>query len=498
MILINKKQCAQKGIVLLALVVFMALAVMAYVVSELSVVEVKQQRLESTAKTLQRAKQALIAYAVTYADMDGTDADLLPDFPGEYGFLPCPDYNAGGAEGNEDKINCGISGFPKLGFFPWRTLDLPVLSDSSGSCLLYAVTGEYKNDISPSSNKTEMLNEDTNGMFQIVDATATVVKGADPEDRVVAIIFAPGKPFPTHPRNFVPGSLCGDDYLNYDNFLESAVIFGGSIIDNSNVSLSNELLDQFIHATWISSDGDSANPNNDKFLTITRDEIWSVVVNRTDFIQKISDLTEALAMCLSNYAAANTLDRLPWPAAMTMADYRVNENYNDTPATGHAGRFPFFVDNSNDDIPGANISIEIFEEAACSALSVTSGAVVDLLTPDAEYRVLWNNWKDHFFYVVSQGYAPNSGVAACGNCITVDTVQRAAAIIFSGSRQLGETRNEPIGVDADTKYNVDNYLDFISSDNFPDLAGNKPYSTAGTNDVFVCLSTDSPPVVIAC
>lgn len=489
----------QKGIVLLGIVIFFVLAVIAYFLTGMSVNEIRQYQIESTAKSLSQAKQALIAYAVTYGDIDG-NADMLPDFPGEYGYLPCPDYNGGLAEGLEDNGNCGVAGLPKLGFFPWKTLDVPVLKDAGGGCLLYAVTGEYKNDENSPSTKTQMLNEDTNGMFQIVDDTGAVVRGGNPEDRIVAIVIAPGKPLPGQARNFALGSFCGKDYGNFNAYLEDG---GGA--DNSDVSAVLGVRDTFIHATAASTADTNPNPYNDVFVTITRDEIWSAIVNRTDIIQKMTDLTEALAMCLSEYAKDNALDRLPWPVATTMTDYRDTANYDDNAgsALGYAGRIPFFVDDSNVAITGAAGSGELFT-ADCSALVVTSGATVDLQTAGAEYRELWENWKDHFFYVVSNDYAPDTTAAGCGTCITVGPgpgigTQRAAAVIFGNTRQGTQDRNEPIfGVDPDTKYDAGNYLDNVNGTLFPDPAGSGNYLTAATNDIMYCLTTDSPPAVLQC
>jgi len=117
----------------------------------------------------------------------------------------------------------------------------------------------------------------------------------------------------------------------------------------------------------------------------------------------------------------------------------------------------------------------------------------------AEYRVLWENWKDHFFYVVSQDYAPATVAATCaGNCISVDLTPRAAMVIFSGSRQAGQVRNEPVGLDTDTKYDVTNYFENGNSAVFPDLTGNGFYSTAATNDIMFCLTASSPPMSVPC
>jgi hypothetical protein len=487
----------QEGVALLIFVIFLVLGAMAYFMSGLSVEELKQHQIENTAKSLQRAKQALIAYAITYGDIDG-DGDTLPDFPGEYGFLPCPDYSpAGFFEGLEDSGNCGVRGESKIGFFPWKTLDVPVLRDDSGTCLLYAVTGEYKNDESATPNKTLMLNEDSNGMFQIVDKTGVIVQGAAAENRVVAIVFAPGKVLSGQNRTFAAGSLCGQEYAQLGEYLDAG---GGA--DNSDVTAAADTIDQFIHATAESVADTNPNPYNDRFVTITRDEIWSAIVKRADLKKKMTEMTEALAMCLANYATINGNNRLPWPVDATiLAGYRDTNNYDDNAdgTPGYAGRYPYNVANSNSVIPGPHGSSELFIEAGCNAMIVTSGATVDLQTPGSEYRTLWENWKDHFFYAVSKDYAPDNTAASCGtNCITVQTIPRAAMVVFSGFRQPGETRNEPLAGDADTKSDVSQYIENTNAALFPDLSGSGNYTATTSNDIMYCLTTASPPTAVPC
>ena len=486
----------QQGIALLMLVVVIALAAISYFLTAMSPAAVMQSQLVNSNKALHQAKQALIAYAVTYADIDA-NGDNLPDFPGEYGFLPCPDYNNGLAEGLEDNGNCGARSISKLGYLPWKTLGINSLKDDSGTCLMYAISGDYKNDESAfPSFKAFMLNEDSNGMFQLVDETATLVQGGVPQDRIVALVIAPGGTLPGQVRaGNTDVSQCGLDYANYSAYLDT-----GGGIDNSDVSNVAYQLDQFIHATASSTSDAEANPYNDRFITITRDEIWRAVVSRQDFVQKLTDLTEALAMCLGDYATASGLGRLPWPVTAALADYQQNSSYNDNSSAsfGYAGRLPFIVDNSNSDI-GIAGSSELFSVATCNTLNVSSGATVDLQTAGSEYRKLWDNWKDHFFYVVSKDHAPSNVAALCGaDCITVDGVQQAGMVVFGGSRQAGQVRNAPVAGDADTKSDVANYLENGNQALFPDAGGNGAYNTAGTNDIMFCLSAAVSPVASPC
>ena len=84
----------QRGIALLIFVIALVLGSITYYLTSLSVEDIKLYQNETTAQSLQQAKQALLAYAVAYSDLD-SDGDGNADFPGEFGFLPCPDYNNG-------------------------------------------------------------------------------------------------------------------------------------------------------------------------------------------------------------------------------------------------------------------------------------------------------------------------------------------------------------------------------------------------------------------
>ena len=393
----------------MVLMVFIILAASAYFISGLSINQVKVDQNIQTRITLKKAKQALLAYAITHADRAGEE--------GELGFLPCPDVNndVPAVEGNQD-INCSGRYINSIGYFPWKSLDVSVHADDSGTCLMYAVSGAYK--LNTSSN---MLNEDTNGMFQVVDDAnpANVLIGNNPEDRVVAIVFAPDVSLAGQTRTFDNTSLCGRNYeiagVAVNNYI-SEFLEGNGVTDNGILNGAADTLDEFIHAT--STSDTELTPYNDQFITITRDEVWAAILARNDFDDKMENLTEALALCLSNYATANVGNRLPWVAPMSLADYRLKDNYDDSDgASGYAGRFPFTVDDSNGVIDATIPTDVLFDVTGCNALAVGSGttaATADLVDPGdsglpgspTEYRKLWNNWKDHFFYVVSKDYEP--------------------------------------------------------------------------------------------
>lgn len=452
----------QNGIALLILIIVVALTISTYYFSSISLVDYQVNNLEQTRSALKKAKQALINYAVMHADGSGSGN------PGEFGYLPCP-HIANATEGAQD-LTCKARYKNAIGYLPWISLETDILQDGSGNCLWYAVSGSYKNN--PNS---QLINEDTNGMFQTVDDNGVTIQGNLPHERVVAVVFAAGAPVAAQNRTYDTTKACGGDAANVAEYLE-----GDGVTDNSAVQDIVDTIDQFISAS-ISSDSLAA-PYNDLMITISREEIWAAVMARNDIDDKMQTLTHALADCLSNYALTNGLNRLPWPADVALADYRLDNNYDDTDgSTGYFGRYPFIVTDSNVAI-GIGANDEIFTQGSCT---IAGGIIADL-DVGSEYRNLWDNWKDHFFYVVSKGFEPDNSPASCGTCITVNTNKVAAVVIYAGSRQGLQLRTGPIGVDADTKNTVFSYMENGNETKFPDMTGNGNYVTGG-NDIMYCI-----------
>ncbi|MCK5396495.1 MAG: hypothetical protein KAJ32_10900 [Gammaproteobacteria bacterium] len=507
----------QQGLILVVLVIVIVLAFTSYIFSELSISEIKVDVDKNTQINLKKAKQALIDYAVTYSDrVVGHD----------YGILPYPEADFNGDDGNTDTTVTGSTKNTNVvGWLPWRALDIPNLKDDSGTCLFYAVSGTYKLG---ASVQADMVNEDSTGMFQVKNSAGDIVQGNNIEDRIVALVIAPGLELPGQVRNITePLSSCGRDYGNNSAYLE-----GDGATDNSFTTNLTDEIDYFIHATSTSSV--EVVPYNDKFLTITRDEIWNSIVKRDDFKQKMDNLTQALALCLADYANMddNAGRRLPWPVItnLSAADYRDNNSYIDDneASNGYSGRFPFNVTNSNNKIwpitIPAGIEGNLFniidpdimptdpnpgippQPQLCGELPLTSGPdaglVIDLYSTTSSYRKLWNNWKDHFFYVLSKEYEPKDEATAVPvkctgspTCIKVSSVKQAAAVIFSGSRLTGATRNN--------KANIVDYLEDDKATVFNDEATNPPagnrdytYTTEQTdlkNDIMYCIADESNP-----
>lgn len=117
---------------------------------------IRLKRADDSLKSLQQAKEALLAYAIT------------ADSPGG---LPCPDSDNDG-EQNAAGNNCVTF----RGWLPFRTLGLPDLRDGSGERLWYGLADGFRENTNP-------INSDTN---------ATLTLNALNEH--IAVILAPGRP----------------------------------------------------------------------------------------------------------------------------------------------------------------------------------------------------------------------------------------------------------------------------------------------------------------
>jgi hypothetical protein len=261
---------SQTGAALIILLTIMVLGISAILLSELNTnTDLMLDNQAQTAQVLAQAKEALIGYAASYYD---TVSSTAISQNGWYGFLPCPDVdnNAAYPEGVEHG-NCAGQDKNSLGRLPWRTLGLPPLRDGSGECLWYAISGPYKN-ATTDAVRTNMLNEDTNGLFEVLRSNGTTtpstIVGETAQDRAVAVIIAPGKNLSSQNRQTVSDTeICGGNYTAY-NYLDFENI---AHINNANFSTNANTVNEFITAQ------DNSSPINDKIVYITREELWRFI-----------------------------------------------------------------------------------------------------------------------------------------------------------------------------------------------------------------------------
>ena len=495
---IKKSISNQSGAALLALMLVIVVGSAYTLVLKLNTNVRYQYRQSVTVNALAEAKRALIAYAVTHYD----------DNPGEYGFLPCPDVDESSftTEGIEHG-NCGAQHVNSIGRLPWKTLGLAPLKDSDGECLWYAVSGQFK-----ANPEADMLNADSYGTFEVYASDGTTrLAGNSAMDRAVAVIIAPGTALPGQDRALLiedasvspDVAICGGNY-DANDYLDAEVpadpVTG---IENYSLSANADTLDQFIDASTITGD---ENPDfNDVIFYITAEEIFDAVRKRNDFQTKMNELTRRAALCLVEYGSATCTSNdpnsgncsLPWPAPLELADYRDSSLYNDMSASDNllSGRLPNIADDSEATINGTRVTNLITD---CSQFPAAG-----------EYALLWENWKDHLFYAVSDPYQPviSATTGLCSNgrrCITLNgnysasSNDLAAIVYFANSISGAQTRLMP-PFDTDERLTISNYLEGTNNQTaYLNTAWDdtKRYDTSvsGSNDIVYCVNDpDSNP-----
>ena len=428
-----------RGAILLIMLVILVIGIAAILVNSATSSKIMNLRQANTTAALAQAKAALIGYAITYGDTHNSP-------PQVHGYLPCPDSDASNGEGSS-KSTCGSQDVSVIGRLPWRTLDLPALRDGNGECLWYAISGTYKDN-----PKTGLMNWDTYGQFQVYTADGTLLAS-----QVVAVIIAPGAPQSgqnrSDPSSPPVAPICGGNYTA-GNYLDS-----DGTINNATVSSTALATSTFRFGT--------VSGINDQMAVITMNDIWIAIQKRSDFQNRLHQLTQKVTQCLAFYGNSNyscgsycTNRSLPWPARVSLgtnqlSDYYDNANYNDSSNTGppyyntlYAGRVPYNVGTS---AGSHNPLTTLMNSTSCGPMP--GGWTT---SDDAWY----NNWKDHLFYGLAADYVPTSGGGqSCGYCLSINGAGHyAGVVIFAGKKLAGQARTDKTAVSDYLEGNNDNRI----------------------------------------
>ncbi|HUY03515.1 MAG TPA: hypothetical protein VMV33_09535 [Rhodocyclaceae bacterium] len=444
----------QHGLALLMLLALVVLTTLTLFVEQLNAARIRARRAEISDAALAQAKEALIAYALTYGD---SHPNKVP------GYLLCPETGSPAIatpEGSAD-LSCGTKNVSVIGRLPWRTLGLEPLKDGARECLWYAVSGSYKNNPG-----TDMLNWDTDGQLTVQGADGgSVGASAAIQERAAAVIFAPGPATGVQDRSAAADTaICGGNY-NPANYLEAS---GGA--DNSAVAPGAGAVSTFVA-------GGAGNGVNDRLIVITAHDIFAAITKRADFQARLDGLTRHLAQCIAGYGTRNAAGpadrRLPWAAPVALADYSANARYEDQAGT-LSGRLPFRLKHSK----RATANIMASTELDSSCPEVWSAA-------DDEW---YKNWKDQFFYMAAGGFSPAAATSgACPPCLSSNgSGSYAAIVVFAGARLASQHRQ----TSAD-RTQIANYLEDRNSASHPNAGGNADYrsgpASAGFNDKLYCI-----------
>ncbi|MGP1675873.1 MAG: hypothetical protein ACTS6J_01785 [Burkholderiales bacterium] len=476
----------QRGAALLVLLALVSVVLIYAVVAGLnrSAAGMAQARAQKTATALAQAKEALIAYAVTYGD-EPAHVRRIP------GFLPCPDRNVGpgtNPEGEADTA-CGSFLVSVMGRLPWKTLGLDALKDGSGECLWYAVSGTYKsnpngvtkNNVTssdPASNN--MMNWDTNGQFQVFDTNNNTLAGSAEDNRAVAVIFAPGAALPGQDRTPVAGTpVCGGHY-SAAAYLEAAMGIDNSSLDPASSPASVTDVSSFIA-------GAGSETFNDQLVYIARADIWNAIKKRSDFNNNLRALTRRAAECTAMYATKNSAGaddkRLPWAADVSMSSldhYAVDRRYQDV-SDEMSGRLAYLVRKSDDKTN--NLLSDNADLGYTDILLLTSGSYCAYAP---EEKIWYDNWKDHLFYAVADRYNPSAShlTASCSSskCLKISDgintfTYYAAVVLFAGEKLSGQNRNT-----LSDKSRISNYLETTNTSS--NSSGNNTYRGGSASSAF--------------
>lgn len=275
-----------RGFVLIGLIALLTMGGLYWFISNLTSEAVLVVRQKRTNDSLNQARDALIAYALRYREVQAakdTDSDDNDD-RAMYGYLPLPDLGSSrnnnpesicrdaggnqleGCDANYANITYDANGMPPtlIGRFPWRTLGTGVLRDGGNECLWLVISSSHGRiqRTSPPATPPPM-NWDTTGQLEIVTATDVATLQSQIKsrhDRPIAIVFAPGAAIGTQNRGRSTTddvSLCGGNY-DAQNYLESLP----ATLDTSLPTQRSDMTNLFAAAINNASGDTSPDPGN--------------------------------------------------------------------------------------------------------------------------------------------------------------------------------------------------------------------------------------------
>jgi len=411
---------AQQGAALLLLLLITVVAASSIFVTTLrqSTTQVTLDKNRKTRDALARAKEALIAYALTYSEQPPTGT---PPGSQPQGFLPCPDTDGDGSANPP----CGGAGQSFSGMLPWRQLGIPPLRDGDGECLWYAVSGNYKN------NPKISLTSDTDGQFIVEDGSGNVVVGATVENQAIAIVFSPGAALGAQDRSSTnPLTRCGstDTANEADNYLDT---FGAINNATGNPALPTTTPSVFVSPA---ATGPMIPNFNDTLLAVTAQD-FEPVYGRMD-----RWVANRAQQCLTGppYSWAAALDAPVADPPDNVDD--ANQRFGRIPTNPTFGLPPWGTD------PDLNVGGICFQDVA------------GWTGPGWWW---WDRWREMVFYAVDAASSPGGGISALQ--LTGAPVPSSQFVIAAAGRKLaGQQRSN-----ATQKADISNYLEDHNNPLFP-------------------------------
>ena len=496
-------QHAQRGAVLMVMLVIMVVGSTTVLVNSLNASDLKITRQQQTVAALAKAKDALAGVAVGYSD-----------FPGS---LPCPDTND---DGESDAG--GTTGCPQyIGRLPWKTLGLPPdLRDGAGEQLWYTMSRNLRR-----YDSARPLTSDVSGTLSIT--------GTNTANDLVAIVLAPGHALPGQNRSTTQTALCATT-----NTTIVASRCASNYLEGNNDNLSTE-------ANPVAGVNPNQNYQTAAASTTFNDQLIAVTSQYT-FAPTEKRVAREVKICLDNYAAANG-NKYPWavpvadPSTLEQSAGRNGTLFGRLPtltpevvtimwakfdalriaietfasAKTETNRTAMVEASSQAQISANNVknyysdlnNIPVKDAAAAIEIAAndisnlnTSSTTTDITTKQQTITTksndfsnlvpsawpnctlfastYWNDWKNLIFYQVANGYKPGSAASCSGSCLKIEGSGHSLAgsgnyraVVVLAGKKLTSTR---------TVTNISDYLE--SANLLPQSDITKPYLTYRTND----------------
>jgi hypothetical protein len=390
----------ERGVALLAVVVFVSIVLGVYAVGRLGDAAERERRASRTAEALASARQALIAYAATDDIRASGAADQIRP-----GSLPCPDADGDG------RVTVGadiVGGACRVyvGRIPWNRLGIPPPVDDAGEVLWYALSPQFRDvgSLEPDAlghlAQGGLVHPDAPGVLSITEQPGGLTHSG-----VVAIVFAPGPALGSQSR----GGAGAFEPANY--------------LDGDNGSTATAFVAATASATF-----------NDRLLAVTRDDLMAMGERRA-----LAEVSRALAAYFARHGY------LPPPAAFGDAEC--------TAWTVSAGQCP-----PVDGLAAGRVPASITLPRA--AWPSPTGEDPDrVLGPSGSG--LWfggQRWRENLIYLVAPACTIPGGSCASGDLALVPGTgpPRSAAFVLvaGGSAGPGQSR-----ADAAARGVLDNYLE---------------------------------------
>ena len=338
-----------RGFVLITILAILALGTLYLILEQLSPLSISALRARKTDAALNTARDALIGYMARFREEQANDGQ-----PGKpYGYVLLPDLGSG--RNNNPASNCvdgagnklegcdanaftGIAydanGLPPtvIGRFPWRTLGTGPLRDGNGECLWLVVSATHGRILRTSPAATPpAMNWDTPAQLDIRvarGATALASEIANPHDRPLLIVFAPGALLSGQDRS---ASLtdnvteCGGNY-GAQNYLDPKTLTALGGVSNYFSGVTNQASgdtsaikpfsvhgivqrrgsDSTLWAETCPSGAECEVVANDRGLALKPDQVFKAVRGSASFRADVNTLLERMVGCLRDQIASGT------------------------------------------------------------------------------------------------------------------------------------------------------------------------------------------------